>query len=192
MIKAILVAVDDGSHDDFEYLMDEKPDVVVNFAAESHVDRSITNPEIATTENYILFKDVNLKYVFSSHIWEQIDNGNDENFDIYENEIVGLVGPNGAGKSTLLKLMTKIIYPNKGSIKIDLMAPFNDLLKSYGKNKNNDLQLAIKVSPAFGSTAYKFCDTMYNSRSSVKSNKIKDRNLFFLSILYSSYFIFSK
>ena len=31
-------------------------------------------------------------------------------------EVVGLIGVNGSGKSTLLKLMTKIIYPNKGTI----------------------------------------------------------------------------
>ena len=31
-------------------------------------------------------------------------------------EAVGLIGVNGSGKSTLLKLMTKIIYPNKGKI----------------------------------------------------------------------------
>lgn len=38
------------------------------------------------------------------------------NLEIYKGETVGLVGVNGSGKSTLLKLMTKIIYPNKGSI----------------------------------------------------------------------------
>ena len=31
----------------------EKPDVVVNFAAESHVDRSVTNPEIFLTTNIL-------------------------------------------------------------------------------------------------------------------------------------------
>jgi ABC-type polysaccharide/polyol phosphate transport system ATPase subunit len=36
--------------------------------------------------------------------------------DIYNGETVGLIGVNGSGKSTLLKLMTKIIYPNKGTI----------------------------------------------------------------------------
>ncbi len=38
------------------------------------------------------------------------------NIKIEKGETVGLVGVNGSGKSTLLKLMTKIIYPNKGSI----------------------------------------------------------------------------
>lgn len=39
------------------------------------------------------------------------------NLKIKKGEVVGLIGVNGSGKSTLLKLMTKIIYPNKGNIK---------------------------------------------------------------------------
>ena len=35
---------------------------------------------------------------------------------IKKGECVALIGTNGSGKSTLLKLMTKIIYPNKGKI----------------------------------------------------------------------------
>ena len=35
---------------------------------------------------------------------------------IKQGEVVALIGTNGSGKSTLLKLMTKIIYPNKGEI----------------------------------------------------------------------------
>lgn len=41
------------------------------------------------------------------------------NIDIKKGETVALIGTNGSGKSTLLKLMTKIIYPNKGKIIID-------------------------------------------------------------------------
>lgn len=37
-------------------------------------------------------------------------------FDIYENEIVGLVGKNGAGKSTLLKIMTGLYSYDEGEI----------------------------------------------------------------------------
>ena len=40
----------------------------------------------------------------------------DINLTIKKGETVGLVGVNGSGKSTLLKLMTKIIYPNKGKV----------------------------------------------------------------------------
>ena len=39
------------------------------------------------------------------------------NLDIKKGETVALIGTNGSGKSTLLKLMTKIIYPTKGTIK---------------------------------------------------------------------------
>ena len=39
------------------------------------------------------------------------------NIDIKKGETVALIGVNGSGKSTLLKLMTKIIYPNKGTVK---------------------------------------------------------------------------
>ena len=38
------------------------------------------------------------------------------NLNIKKGETVALIGVNGSGKSTLLKLMTKIIYPTKGSI----------------------------------------------------------------------------
>ncbi|MEG2993605.1 MAG: ABC transporter ATP-binding protein [Bacilli bacterium] len=41
---------------------------------------------------------------------------NDINIDIKKGETVALIGTNGSGKSTLLKLMTKILYPNKGTV----------------------------------------------------------------------------
>lgn len=40
----------------------------------------------------------------------------DINLVVNKGETVALIGVNGSGKSTLLKLMTKIIYPNKGNI----------------------------------------------------------------------------
>ena len=38
--------------------------------------------------------------------------------EINKGDVVGLVGQNGCGKSTLLKLMTRIIYPDSGSITV--------------------------------------------------------------------------
>ncbi len=38
------------------------------------------------------------------------------NLEIKKGETVALIGVNGSGKSTLLKLMTKIIYPTKGTL----------------------------------------------------------------------------
>lgn len=40
-------------------------------------------------------------------------------FKVFKGEVVGLIGENGCGKSTLLKLLTKIMYPNNGTIEIE-------------------------------------------------------------------------
>lgn len=39
-------------------------------------------------------------------------------FEVKKGEAIGLIGHNGCGKSTTLKLLTKIIYPDSGSIEI--------------------------------------------------------------------------
>ena len=44
---------------------------------------------------------------------------NNISLNIKKGETVALIGTNGSGKSTLLKLMTKIIYPNSGTIETD-------------------------------------------------------------------------
>lgn len=41
------------------------------------------------------------------------------NFQLYKNEIVGIVGQNGAGKSTLCKLLAGIDAPSKGEILLE-------------------------------------------------------------------------
>lgn len=43
---------------------------------------------------------------------------NDISFTIKKGEAIGLVGKNGCGKSTTLKLLTKIIYPDSGTIEM--------------------------------------------------------------------------
>ena len=40
-------------------------------------------------------------------------------FQIRRGEAIGIVGQNGCGKSTILKLMTRIMYPDSGSILVD-------------------------------------------------------------------------
>ena len=60
-------------------------------------------------EKIIRFRS-NKKEVF--HVLKNI------NLKIRKGETVALIGVNGSGKSTLLKLITKIIYPTKGEIKV--------------------------------------------------------------------------
>ena len=40
------------------------------------------------------------------------------NFKINEGQIFGMLGPNGVGKSTIFNLITGLINPNSGKIKI--------------------------------------------------------------------------
>ena len=40
-------------------------------------------------------------------------------FQVRRGEAIGLIGHNGCGKSTTLKLLTRIIYPDKGSITME-------------------------------------------------------------------------
>ena len=57
-----------------------------------------------------------LLFLFSRNKKEKREVLKGINLTIKKGEVVALIGTNGSGKSTLLKLMTKIIYPNKGEI----------------------------------------------------------------------------
>ena len=39
-------------------------------------------------------------------------------YEVNEGEIFGFIGPNGAGKSTLINIMTTLLIPDSGTIKI--------------------------------------------------------------------------
>ena len=60
-------------------------------------------------------------------------------FNVREGETVAFIGPNGAGKSTTIKMLTGILYPTKGKIKICGFTPIKD--------RN---QLAYKIGTVFG------------------------------------------
>lgn len=57
----------------------------------------------------------------------------DISFSIKKGEIVGFIGPNGAGKSTTIKMLSGILYPDEGDVKINGYIPYKQR-KQYVKN----------------------------------------------------------
>lgn len=57
----------------------------------------------------------------------------DISFSIQKGEIVGFIGPNGAGKSTTIKMLSGILYPDEGDIRINGYIPYKQR-KQYVKN----------------------------------------------------------
>ncbi len=87
---------------------------------ESKEEYRITVDNVYKTFNVYLDKASTIKekllFLFSRNRKEKREVLKGINLNIREGEVVALIGTNGSGKSTLLKLLTKIIYPNKGTI----------------------------------------------------------------------------
>jgi len=60
-------------------------------------------------------------------------------FEVEKGEIIAFIGPNGAGKSTTIKMLTGILYPEKGDINILGLDPKKDRKK-----------LAYEIGTVFG------------------------------------------
>ena len=44
---------------------------------------------------------------------------NDVSFTVKQGETVGIIGTNGSGKSTILKIITGVLYPTEGELKVN-------------------------------------------------------------------------
>ena len=54
---------------------------------------------------------------------------NNISFEVEKGEILAFIGPNGAGKSTTIKMITGILYPDKGNIEVLGLNPQKDRKK---------------------------------------------------------------
>lgn len=59
----------------------------------------------------------------------------DISFSVNESEIFGVIGPDGAGKTTLFRIITTLLLPDQGSVKVlglDSVSGFKELRKKIG------------------------------------------------------------
>ncbi len=100
-------------------------------------------------------------------------------FDVEEGEALAFIGPNGAGKSTTIKMLTGILFPTAGDIKI------------LGHNPSKErVKLSYKIGTVFGQkeqlwvhlSAYenfKFFGSIYDIKKDKLEEKIEElANLF--------------
>ncbi|MDZ7587300.1 MAG: ABC transporter ATP-binding protein [Patescibacteria group bacterium] len=57
--------------------------------------------------------------------YEDVKAVNDISFSINEGELVGFIGPNGAGKTTTLKVLSGLLFPTAGEVKVLDFTPFD-------------------------------------------------------------------
>lgn len=92
-------------------------------------------------------------------------------FDVEEGETLAFIGPNGAGKSTTIKMLTGILFPTAGEVKVLGINPSKDRIKlSYqiGSVFGQKEQLWVHLS-AYEN--FKFFGSIYD----IKKKELEDR-----------------
>ena len=95
-------------------------------------------------------------------------------FSVEKGEMIAFIGPNGAGKSTSIKMMTGILYPNKGEIDVLGLDP-----------RKNRKKLAYEIGCVFGQKEqlwmhltpydnFKFFGAIYDIPESRVEKKIRE------------------
>ena len=89
-------------------------------------------------------------------------------FSIEEGEMVGFIGPNGAGKSTTIKMLSGILFPDEGDIRVNGYIPYKqrkDYVGSIGVvfGQKSQLQWDLPVMDSFEllKAIYRIPDAVY-------------------------------
>ncbi len=78
----------------------------------------------------------------------------DVSFQIEKGDMVGFIGPNGAGKSTTIKMLSGILYPDEGEIKVNDYVPYKQRKEYVGSigvvfGQRSQLQWDLPVIDSF-------------------------------------------
>jgi len=103
----------------------------------------------------------------------------DISFQVEKGEILAFIGPNGAGKSTTIKMLTGILYPDKGSVEVLDINP-----------KSERKKLAYQIGTVFGQKEqlwthltpydnFKFFGAIYDINEKVVEKKIEELKVLF-------------
>ncbi|MGQ9707233.1 MAG: ABC transporter ATP-binding protein [bacterium] len=101
-------------------------------------------------------------------------------FQVYKGEIFGIVGPNGSGKSTLVRVITNLLLPDSGYVKVKGM----DVQKNEMKVRRLIGRVSVEASFFKRLSVMEnllFSARLYNIKSKVAKERIKkimDRLLF--------------
>ena len=91
------------------------------------------------------------------------------NFNINEGQIFGMLGPNGVGKSTIFNLITGLMLPDYGSIKI-----YSQIVNKYPIYQRS-LKFKIGYVPQYGGYFHDL--TVYENLKAISEITIKNKNL---------------
>ena len=103
----------------------------------------------------------------------------DISFEVEKGEIIAFIGPNGAGKSTTIKMLSGILYPNSGSIKVLDIDPKEDRKKlayQIGTVFGQKEQLWTHLTPYDN---FKFFGAIYDIPESRVEKKIEELKMLF-------------
>jgi ABC-2 type transport system ATP-binding protein len=105
---------------------------------------------------------------------------NDISFSIDKGESVALLGPNGAGKTTTMKMLSGLIYPTQGKVKVLNHFPFDrkkEFLMRIGLVMGNKAGLDWDLTPSQSfeliKQIYKISDKDFSNRLNILTNLLE-------------------
>ena len=92
-----------------------------------------------TKEQIFSLKEYFIKFIKRQLEFEEFNALTDISFSVNKGDILGIIGYNGAGKSTMLKVISGIMKPTNGSIKVDgVISPLIELGSGF------DMELTVR------------------------------------------------